>query len=814
VLTNYSFLVPVSGGIPPYSCASAGALPSGLALSVATSNQGCLFSGLLAVNSGGVYPNITVTATDSVGGHATNSPPYSMTIIYPQSLGPPQYLGAIQGTQSIQLPTTLPVMGTNACPSNPLPCYTLGAGTVVSDPSFNSGVPPITIRADDANTECGTRNGFTVFADIGGSGDVNLVNTNDTKFVLNDQGNAVLMFSFNPTTYAIAPMYPSIYGCPGGRGLLNVPPGEFSYSNPNYYFGFGSASSCSATVCPNVTSLTRVDVTSSTAPVFTNVFDFKNCLPSGAPVPSWVEQGGVDVSDNYFALAASITGGGQNTGGDAMFFDKANQACYLYDTIGNLDPARAAIGINGASASYVKSSQSVVISVANSFTSGQTLYIVGITGAMNILNGYAITLTATSTSTISGTLTSSLGHADASGTIAGGSCSGTPTFQCPNIGTMEPAVFKFTGPIWTQALIGYVSSTIGSQTIHNDKISKNGSFDVVAPEICLTTCASNSPIMFWLPEAVTPTVYQYNNTGGHWSEGNNVWFNEGASSNPYFAWEGFPINNQPTIVPPNPHQNFCTSSSPHPGNAQCLINPLPVTCSNSLLPNPCIKRYDGHPNWNTNNPTFQVLWSMAADTTPITTDIYSAAWVYGATIFGPYINEVVVVNACVFNSVLPSTCNAIGNAALREGSTYNSGLNTHFDTKYQIGFGSQTGKFYFYSTDHGGQFGQQPGVGTSLTITSISITSLVGTFSHATSSALTAGEQVALYGFTGSLVGLNGLYATVSATGLTTTQFQATLPAGTANIGATSTNASATLVTCVLGALTNCRGGVEIRVLQ
>lgn len=893
VSTSYSFLIPVAGGIPPYTCTLlSGTLPNATTLSVAPGIQGCQISGLLGLSAGGVYSGIVVQASDTLGSTATNSPAYSIVIVQPQTLGPPSYLGAIQSLAAIQLPNPLPALGTNACPGNPLPCYTVGIGTEINDATFNPSVPQITVRATDSNSECG-RPGFSQYMTVGGSGDANMISAADGHFIVNDQGNAFLMFSFNPTTYAIAPMYASIYGCPGGRGVLTVPSGEWSYSNDNLYWGLQTAPTCAATSCPNPTSVSMIDVSSPTAPTFTAVFDFKNCLPAGSPTASWTSQGGVDVTDRYFAMAASITGGGQNTGGDAMFFDRTTQVCYLYDTIGNIDPARTAISLVGATATYTKTTQQVVITLANSFISGQTLYMVGITGALNPLNGYAIKLTTTSTSTLTGTLTTTLGHADISGTFAGAACSGTPTVACANIGTMAPAIYKFVGSscggspnvcsVWTQSLIGYVPTIVGSKTVHNDKIGKNGSFDVVDYENCLTVCQYLQQIGFWQPESVTPSVLTYNNNGGHWTEGNRVWVNEGASSNPYFSWEGFPITNPPTPVPPQTSPNFCTSSHPNPGNAQCLILPIPGGCNGSLTsPVPCIITMDGHPNWNTNNPTFQALWGFAADTTPIITDIESKSWVYGTPFFGPFIEEVVIVNACVFNSVLPSGCNPLGNVALREGHTYNSGLSLHFDTAQEIGVASPDGKFYFVSSDYGGQLGQEPSVGVNVTITNAAISTLVGTFTYsnpagvgvvntsnsgntvtwvsgskfntawtgtitinsvaytlvsctsvtlcsvttppgaqtgvsysfATTPLLTAGQQVALYGFNGSLLALNGAYATVSATGLTSTQFEATLPAGTPNTSSIAVNASATVVTCLPGNLVNCRGDVLIIPLQ
>lgn len=680
----------------------------------------------------------------------------------------------------------------------------------MTDTQFNPAVPVTTIRVTDANTECGTRNGFTQFASVGGSGDVNIFSASDDHIVINDQGNALLMLSFNPSTFAVGNMYASLYNCAsGGRGSLTVPAGEFSYTNDNLYYGIQTAPSCQATTCPNQTSVSVIDVTSPTAPVFTNLFDFKNCLPTGSPTVSWVSQGGVDVADRYFGQDASLTGGGQNTGGDAMFFDRTTQICYLYDTIGNIDPARTALALAGAPATYTLTSQQVVITLANTFTSGQILYMVGITGTLNVLNGYAIKLTATSTSTITGTLTSKLGHADVTGTMAGASCSGTPTVQCANIGTIAPAFYKFTGPSWTMSMIGYVNSSIGSFTLHNDKIGKDGSFIVEDAENCLTVCATTLMVVYWQPETIPPTVTTFSNSGGHWSEGYRHWFNEGGV--PSFSWLTFPIATPPITTPVR-----CLSALPTAGTATCLIFPNPpTTCSPSFTPTPCITNMDSHPNWNTNNPIFQATWGLAQDSTPISTSIYSGKWIYGTPTFGPWISEVDILDGCVMAAVLPTGCNVKGNAVLREGSTYNTAQNTHFDTEFQIGAGDPQGRFYIFSTDHGGQFGQQPGAGTTVNVTKLSISSLVGSFTYS-GTTLTAGQQVALYGLQpiGTVDQLNGIYVTVSATGLSSTTFQGAFPSGTPNLSLTTITGTATVVTCTAGNYANCRGDVEIRVLK
>lgn len=717
VSTNYSFLIPVTGGRQPYSCSKTGTLPLATIISVAPTNAGCLVSGTLSAGSGGSYTGIFVTATDSASHAITNPiPGFTITITTPKGCGPPGYLCARTDLAPIQLPVSIPVMGTNSCPLNPLPCYKVGQGTVISDPSFNALTPTIIARVTDGQTLCGARQNFTFNAGVGGSGDVITSDKSVTRVEVEDQGNGHELLAFNPSTYVASGLYVGAYGCAaGGKGTLDVPGGAFSYNLPLIYYGFGTSPSCLASACPSVMDLVQYDVsapnTGTNGPVITQLFNYQNCLPVGSPAASWRALGEEDVTDRWFAEGASITGGGQGTGGSAMMFDRTNNLCYMYDTIGNFDSARTAIAITGSAATYVKATQAVTITVANPFTVGQQLYMIGITGVMNPLNGYVLTLTAgTSGSQIQGTLTAKLGHADVSGTIGGASCSGTPFAQCANIGTMHPGVYLFTGPSWTQSFVGYVNPAIGNFTIHNVKIAKDGSFLVVAHQVCLTTCASNLPQQLWMTG--TNTVNTDNGNYGHWSPGDKMLVGEGASSQPYWTWNIVKFATPPTSNP---------KCAPTSGTDICLLAPMPNGGSVCAKPysnppiQPCIINMDGHPSWNTNNPAFRSTWSIPEDQTPVLTSSYSVQWNQGQSMFGPWINEVHGINTCNTGGLGSASCNVNGNPSWRFGHTFNTALSSKFSTLNEIGAASSDGRFYFFSSDWQGTLGQNAGTTTGCT---------------------------------------------------------------------------------------------------
>lgn len=716
VSTTYGpILIPVTGGLPPYTCMlSGGILPTSVTVSTSPGNLGCLLGGALSAGSGGTYSGIFVTATDAASHSVSNTiPGYTIFISTPQGCGPPTYPCALRNLNVIPLPVTTPAMGTNTCPSNPLPCYPVGQGTVITDASFNALSPVIIARVTDGQTLCGARQNFTFNAGVGGSGDVNTVELNSTAVEIEDQGNGHELLAFDPATFIASPLYPGAYGCSaGGKGTLDVPPGAFSYALAKTFYGFGTSPSCQASACPNSTSLTKYDIsapnTGTNGPVITNLFDFQHCIPSGSASPSWRTVGEEDtVSDRWFAEGASVTGGGQGTGGSAMMFDRTNNLCYMYDTIGNFDSARTAIGLTGSVATYVKATQAITITVPNSFIVGQQLYIIGITGVMNPLNGYAITVTAGTTGAqIQGTLTAKLGHADVSGTIGGPACSGTPFAQCPNIGTMHPGVYKFTGPSWTQSFIGYVNPALGSFTVHNVKIAKDGSFLVIAHQVCLTTCASNLPQQLWLTG--TNTVNTDNGNYGHWSPGNTMLVGEGASSQPYWSWNIVKFATPPTANPK------CAPTGPD----TCLLSPLPVLCSKPYTSppvTPCIVNMDGHPSWNTNNPVFRGRYGIPADQTPIITTTSSSQWNQGQAFFGPWINEVQGIDTCNATGAPTGACNPNGNPAWRFGHTFNTALSGKFSTLNEIGAASSDGKFYFFSSDWQGTLGQNAGTTTGCT---------------------------------------------------------------------------------------------------
>lgn len=835
VQTNYSFLIPVSGGIQPYHCALfLGTLPLNTAVSVAAANAGCLISGLLSISAGGIYTGISVSVTDSGSGSATAGP-YSINITSPKQCGPPTYPCARTDTAATQLPAT-PVMGTNGCGSNPLPCYFTGVGTTISDSSFNSATPTVIIRATDANTMCGSRVNFSFYGGVGGSGDINACSSDDTQCLIEDQGNGHEIIQFDPVALTVAGLYTTAYSCSNGhKGLLDVPSGEYSYGPAKLYYGFGNSPSCASTACPTNTSLVAYDNSGPTMPVMTQLFDFQNCLPAGSPIPSWRTVGGPDVFDNYFSEAVSLTGGGQGTGTDAMTWVASTNTCYLYDTVGNFDPVAVstpitaaqviaasvtsisitsnvasltstnswtagqtvalsgfktsldfmngnytvlASGLSGSqfqvavtnpnvtSTTVTALSSVAIFTSVNSWTAGQQLYVLGLSKTAAKLNGHIFTLSSfglTGTQFQSAYASAALSASSQHGT-ASTFHSGFYKFTCTGSGI--PLNGLCPGGTWTQTFLGYANPVLGNFTIHNVKQSKWGLWLIIAHQICLTTCAANLPQQYWLNG--TTTVNFANGNFGHWSEGKDILVGLGASSRPYWTWNVIRFAVPPTANP------VC----PPTGSDICLLQPAPPTCNKSFSNQPCILLIDSHPNWSTNNPTFQTLWGLVPDTTPIITTSYSNAWNFGQLRFGPYVNEVMGINTCNALGGSSSTCNASGNPAWRFGNTFNSTVSAHFSTQFQIGAAFQSGKFYLFGSDWNGTLGVNAGSASGTcagaVVTAASVTSNLATITASNNFPTTLpAPQVLLNGFTGASAVLNGQYLQLSAGSVTGSGFQA-----------------------------------------
>lgn len=174
------------------------------------------------------------------------------------------------------LPATIPNMGNLT-----------GAGTVTIDPNFGERI----LRLTDASTLTGHAN-LSFNAGLGGSGDSNMWNSNETLYLAEDSGGGYSPIQIDPTTLAVTVLY---------GGLRATGGGMFSHVLPNTFYSF-----------PNTTTqLLTYDVTDRVnTPSPTTIYDFRssstNCLPAGF-IPTYSNVGGPDFTDSNIAV---VYGGG------------------------------------------------------------------------------------------------------------------------------------------------------------------------------------------------------------------------------------------------------------------------------------------------------------------------------------------------------------------------------------------------------------------------------------------------------------------------------------------------------------------------
>lgn len=200
---------------------------------------------------------------------------------------------------------------TAAVPPGPLPNWggLNGAGTIFSDPSFNSSHPPQYVRVTDANS---TPNHDSL--SVGdGNGDDSHFNVDDSLLWLTNEGNAIFVFGLVPATMQVglvSQLPPETYCCNG----------QWSQINRNFFY-----------TMTRDDKLWRLDFTglsiaSPGAPSATLVYDFAaHCGVKGASAHNF---GGIGSSDTVF----TATFGPRETATKVAAYNSSNGKCYLYDT--------------------------------------------------------------------------------------------------------------------------------------------------------------------------------------------------------------------------------------------------------------------------------------------------------------------------------------------------------------------------------------------------------------------------------------------------------------------------------------------------
>jgi len=537
----------------------------------------------------------------------------------------PNYSQARQDVNIAPLPSPIPTVG-----------GLTGAGTVVTPTDFSLPI----CRLSDATFDPSIPN-HTMIADAGGSGDETLFNTNSTLAIIGGSGGQgyPISFSFNGTSCTVSRLYASnpSWTAHGGWYFTNDDPG-WSYVNPFLLFIVDPTN-------PAIDSYNMAGFSPmGTPPSNVTLFDFRagqtgawgttssNCLPSNYTM-TWSSYGKQNKATN--SLAA-----------DQVF----------------------AMGLSNA----VKIAGSVA---SGTFTTDETVTQSG-TGATAkfhfiYTNMYVDTVT---------------GSPNNSGTWTGGTSDATftptavPVAAGQDYGTDAVAFKVGGGCAYLNTLTGVVTSDFGPVgtvsnpdrfTVHNAKISKDGSQLLITPGFCLSgSCANqiNTPYQWSIgTTTLNNGCVAPNDCSGHFTEGYSHFVNNDGSPSGQQIVRPYGNNTAPTVVPMG----------------------LPWAGSNCTG----ASELDQHQNWTNVDPL---------DSLPFFTTTVLAA---------PPVSPYVCAGSDEIQAVSPGT-----GTVWRFAHTYNSDQNVLFQTAQAIGAVSQDGNYFLWGSDWEGTLGSTSG-GSSCTLT-------------------------------------------------------------------------------------------------
>jgi hypothetical protein len=514
-----------------------------------------------------------------------------------------------------------------------------GAGTVVTPTDFNTPI----CRLSDANFDPALPN-RTIAADASGSGDETLFNANSTLAIIAGSGGQgyPISFSFNGVTCTVTRLYASnpSWTAHGGWYLTSDAVG-WSYANPNLFF-----------------------IVDPTNPAIDS-YNVAGYTPTGTP-PSNVAT--ID-------FRAGQTGGWGTTSSNCL----PSTYAMTWSSFGQQNKAipsvLAADQIFGMGVS-----DAIVIagSVASgTFTTGETVTQsgTGATAKFHFIqtNMYVDTVT---------------GSPNNSGTWTGGSSGATftPTAVPANAGQdygTDAVAYKVgSGCAYLNTLTGVVTSDFGTVgtianpdrfTVHNAKLSKDGSTLLLTPEYCLSTSCvnqTNTPYQ-WVIGSTTLNngCVAPNNCGGHFTEGYANFVNDDGSPTAQQIIRPYGNNSTPTTIP---------MGLPWAGSTCTGANVLEI-----------------HQNWANVAPG----------------DLYPFFLTTGAvtptTVNRPYI--------CAGMDEIQAVSPTAG-TVWRFAHTYNSDENVLFQTANAIGAVSQDGNYALWGSDWEGTLGSTSG-GSTCTLT-------------------------------------------------------------------------------------------------
>jgi Divergent InlB B-repeat domain len=354
-------------GAPGIACPGMCSASFGSGASVtlaAAANSGSSFGGWSGACSGSGSCVVAMTSAQSVtatfkssggGGHSING----------VTCGPPTYSCSYQGTNTVQTPNTPPITSPLSSGMNCVAGTANGSGnglynSVGYDTSLNPlGLNPITRLTDNC-----MGSGYP-FASTASGGD-------------NDSGSNCAQRGVTPgsvfttTICAITNTYfitLTLDGCPyvealqvinsqiqvvapisatKGPGFTTPVCGDFSWSHTNPAITYNTPSSGVPTIYQTTWTWSGVPGT-TVAYSQTSLYNLQTLCPLPASFSTtWASSTSSDITDQYFTLALSNTGG-QNTGVYMVFLDttSATPTCAVYVT-GGTTSAAGTMACNGA----------------------------------------------------------------------------------------------------------------------------------------------------------------------------------------------------------------------------------------------------------------------------------------------------------------------------------------------------------------------------------------------------------------------------------------------------------------------------------
>jgi len=189
-------------------------------------------------------------------------------------------------------------------------------------------------------------------------------------------------------------------------------------------------------------------------------------------------------------------------------------------------------------------------------------------------------------------------------------------------------------------------------TVHNAKLSKDGNWLVLMPQICQSSTCSKGPYFWQIGTTNVRSCGDAGQCGGHWTEGYSHWVNN---------------NNSPA------------------GNELIrAFSETTVTNLTTSIPVGIIGPFDQHQSWNNVDP---------ADSFPFLTSTWSSVSPFPT----PWYNEIMGVATDGSGEVW------------RFAHSFITARSQNFSTRYAIGSVSQDGRFFLLSSDWMGTLGSNTG---------------------------------------------------------------------------------------------------------